>query len=197
MRTDSDAELLRRAQTGDRDALDGLWRKHRRWLAAVLLLHAGRASDVDDLLQETAAAFVAKIGSLRDPETLPGWLRTIALNAARMQARSGSRRRAAIERFAREGGHASTSASSAPEAAGTDAVAKLRERLATLPTGYAEPLLLRLVHDLSYARIAEILDLPETTVENRIVRGRRLLREQAAADLGLEGGFDGGLDRHA
>jgi DNA-directed RNA polymerase specialized sigma24 family protein len=101
-----------------------------------------------------------------------------------MQARSGSRRRAALERFAREGGHAGPSG--APEAPWTEAAAKLRERLATLPADYAEPLLLRLVHDLSYARIAEILDLPETTVENRIVRGRRLLREQAAADLGLD-----------
>ena len=56
----------------------------------------------------------------------------------------------------------------------------IRERLASLPEEYAEPLLLRLVHDLPYARIAAILDLPETTVENRIVRGRRMLRTLAA-----------------
>jgi RNA polymerase sigma-70 factor (ECF subfamily) len=48
-----------------------------------------------------------------------------------------------------------------------------------LDEGYREPLLLRCVQELSYREIGEILGLPETTVETRIARGRRMLREAA------------------
>ncbi len=56
-----------------------------------------------------------------------------------------------------------------------------------LPDGYREPLLLKALHDLSYREIGEILDLPETTIETRIARGRRQLRELAAKreEMGL------------
>ena len=104
--------------------------------------------------------------------------------AARMAARGTKRRIAAVERFGREEAAAGRLSGVAPRVE-RDAGNLLRGRLASLPSGYAEPLLLRLVHDLSYAQIAEILELPETTIENRIVRGRRMLREQAATDLGL------------
>jgi RNA polymerase sigma-70 factor, ECF subfamily len=186
-----DQVLLAAAQSGDRQALERLWERHRRWVAAVILLHKPKEVDVDDLLQDVAATFLAKLDTLRDPETFPGWLRSVATNAARMAARGTRRRAAAVDRFSR--GEAAErnderTIRSSPHRLHAARVAadQLRTRLAALPAGYAEPLVLRLVHDLSYAQIAEILDLPETTVENRIVRGRRMLRDQAAADLGAE-----------
>ena len=176
--TADEAPLLELARSGDRAALERLWNRNRRWIAAVLLVHKPRAADLDDLLQDVAATLVARIGSVRDAEAFPGWLRSVAVNAARMSARSGSRRKAAIERFAAmlPGRSRTGERPSDP----TEAASRLRDRLAELPEEYAEPLLLRLVHDLPYARIAAILDLPETTVENRIVRGRRLLRTLAS-----------------
>ena len=174
-----EASLFAAARVGDRPALERLWNRNRRWIAAVLLLHKPRGADLDDLLQEVAATLVARIGSVRDAEAFPGWLRAVAVNAARMSARAGSRRRAAIDRFtSMMAGRFRGSEPISDDAA--DAANRLRERLAALPEEYAEPLLLRLVHDLPYARIAAILDLPETTVENRIVRGRRMLRTLAA-----------------
>jgi RNA polymerase sigma-70 factor (ECF subfamily) len=58
---------------------------------------------------------------------------------------------------------------------------------ARLPDGYREPLLLKCVRGLSYRQIGELMGLPETTVETRIARGRRMLRELAAADGGVAG----------
>jgi RNA polymerase sigma-70 factor (ECF subfamily) len=188
--------LLAAAQSGDRAAIERLWERHRRWVAAVLLLHKPKDADLDDLLQDVAATLLSKVDTLRDPDTFAGWLRSVAINAARMAARGTRRRTDAVERFSRSevvrrsderirrsDPHRTHAARVAAE--------QLRSRLAALPAGYAEPLLLRLVHDLSYAQIAGILDLPETTIENRIVRGRRMLREQAAADLGVERSTDG------
>lgn len=193
MTSHDDQVLLAAAQSGDRHALERLWERHRRWVAAVLLLHKPKDAEVDDLLQEVAATLVSKVDTLRDPETFPGWLRSVAMNAARMAARGTRRRLAAVERFSRsEATDRSNDRTSRDQPhrshAARVAADQLRTRLATLPAGYAEPLLLRLVHDMSYSQIATIMDLPETTIENRIVRGRRLLRDQAAADLGVETG---------
>jgi DNA-directed RNA polymerase specialized sigma24 family protein len=48
-----------------------------------------------------------------------------------------------------------------------------------LPDGYREPLLLKCVHGMSYREIGEVMGLPESTIETRIARGRRMLREAA------------------
>jgi len=48
----------------------------------------------------------------------------------------------------------------------------------TLPPEYREPLVLRCVRSLTYQQISEILNLPVTTIETRLARARRMLREE-------------------
>ena len=60
-----------------------------------------------------------------------------------------------------------------------------------LPDGYREPLFLKAVQGLSYRNIAEILGLPETTVETRIARARRMLRDAASASGDTAGSTPG------
>jgi RNA polymerase sigma-70 factor (ECF subfamily) len=52
------------------------------------------------------------------------------------------------------------------------------EQALTLPPEYREPLLLRCVRALSYQQISEILELPVTTIETRLARARKMLREE-------------------
>jgi DNA-directed RNA polymerase specialized sigma24 family protein len=53
-------------------------------------------------------------------------------------------------------------------------------RLASqLPDGYREPLLMRCIQGMGYREIGSVMGLPETTIETRIARGRRMLRELA------------------
>ena len=46
-----------------------------------------------------------------------------------------------------------------------------------LPAHYREPFMLRHLQDWTYSQIGAHLDLPVATVETRLVRARRLLRE--------------------
>ncbi|MBL4591912.1 MAG: hypothetical protein JKY96_08135, partial [Phycisphaerales bacterium] len=46
-----------------------------------------------------------------------------------------------------------------------------------LPETYREPVLMRCLKNMSYKQIGAVLELPETTIETRIARGRRMLRE--------------------
>ena len=49
--------------------------------------------------------------------------------------------------------------------------------------GVREPLLLRCVRGLSYQQISTILELPVTTIETRLARARRMLREEMGPRL--------------
>ncbi|MHC5209088.1 MAG: RNA polymerase sigma factor [Planctomycetota bacterium] len=170
----------RQAVATDPASLGALWREHRRWVATVLLAHMPREADLEDLLQDVAVKFVTHIRDLRDPGALRGWLRMIAVNTARMAAR---RRRLRLAQLP-DGDAAPHDPSVETEATRREAAVEAKQALAMardLPEGYREPLLLRCVDELSQREIAETLGLPETTIETRLARARRMLRDRMAA----------------
>lgn len=192
----ADVGLAGAAATGDAQALSQLWNRNRRWIAAILIAHKPKWADVEDLLQEVALSMVRKLSEIRDPRAVRPWLRTVAINIAHAAARSG-KRRAADERMGDSADDYAARASSATGdngasvMQGADNVVQeqeqgrnLMELSARLPDGYREPLLLKAVQGLSYREIGEIMSLPETTIETRIARGRRMLRELASPKSG-------------
>jgi RNA polymerase sigma-70 factor, ECF subfamily len=54
----------------------------------------------------------------------------------------------------------------------------LLDALQRLPTSLLHPLLLRELEDMTYAEIANILDIPTGTVMSRLFRARRIVRDQ-------------------
>ncbi len=162
--------LLTAAARGDRQALRDLWHAHRRWVAAILLAHKPRETDLEDLLQDVAATLAEHAGRVQGP--LRPWLRAVAVNAARADGRRRSRdRRLRLVRPPPE------PVEPTPPDDEAQAILDLARRL---PEAYREPLLLRCLRGMSHREIGRVLDLPETTVETRIARGRRMLRELIA-----------------
>lgn len=189
----SGVAVVAAAIRGERDAVRQVWQEQRRWVAAVLMAHKPREVDLEDLLQDVAMQFVRRVHELREPAALRPWLRTVAMNAAHAAGRTVVRRR----RDGREWREAAASGggTGAPVDLMTgrrDEAHRLMELSERLPDGYREPLLLRCLHGMSYRLIGELMGIPETTVETRIARGRRMLRELAEKDaLGGEGRGEG------
>jgi len=173
--------LVQQAIAGDQEALRAVWEKHRRWVAAVLLAHLPREAELDDLLQDVAASVVSRISGLRDPGAFKPWLRAVALNAASTSVRRRPSR--AARALVRLGLAPETVQEEAKGAEQSDEGRRLMQLAATLPEGYREPLLLRCVQGMSYREIGEVMGLPETTIETRIARGRRMLRELAESKV--------------
>ncbi len=181
-------QLIAAAIRGERDALRTLWEDNRRWVAAVVIANKPAWADVEDILQDVAATLVKKIGTLRDEGMFKPWLRTVAANAARVASRDLSHRRRSISfpGAGDQGDPMEQRAGAIPDAA-TELSARdqrvhgqrLLELAAQLTDGYREPLIMRCVQEMSYRQIGEVLGLPETTIETRIARGRRMLRELA------------------
>jgi RNA polymerase sigma-70 factor, ECF subfamily len=179
--------LILKARQGDRDAQQELWRMHRRWVAAIILAHRPQSVEVDDLMQEVAVKLVSKISTLRDSSSFRPWLRQIAINICRGSARSMKPTlRLAQGEPGDEGGldpgrvavPASTDDTASDRVDRDDAAARLMRQALTLPPEYREPLLLRCVRSLTYQQISELLDLPVTTIETRLARARRMLRQE-------------------
>ena len=163
-----------------------VWEDHRRWVAAVLMAHKPRQTDLEDLLQEVAMQFVRRIKELRDPGALRPWLRTVAMNAAHASGRSVVRRRRDVIEMRPA---AASGADGLPDrkpdllTGRREEARRLMELSERLPDGYREPLLLRCLQGMSYRSIGDLMGLPETTIETRIARGRRMLRELAEKEL--------------
>lgn len=177
------ARLIARARSGDADSVRELWQANRRWVAGILLAFKSRDAELEDLLQEVAMTMVRKIETLREPEAFRPWLRAVAINAARLDARTRNRRPEGRPRpliAEPDAGEESIDIAQARRDEGK----RLLEMVLDLPEAYREPLLLRSVKGMSYREISAITTLPETTIETRIARGRRMLRERVRSEAG-------------
>lgn len=178
-------QLVAAARRGDRDAADSLWRANRRFVAAVLLAHTD-ARELEDLLQEVALRVTRSLADLADAGSLRAWLRTIA----RRIAIDHGRRRALepprpqlLVGDDRDADAAPDVVFDAPERQRwRDELDHAMRHIADLAPDYREPLLLRTIEGLSQREVADVLGVPETTVETRLARARRCLRERFERD---------------
>lgn len=170
------AESSRADVVVDRVWLDQVWNQHRRWVAAILLAYKPRDVDLDDLLQDVAFTIVRHGKDLRDAGAVRPWLRTVAINAARASARSEKlRRHARLE--SPDGTLEPAAARTTWDGELSEEAQRILDLAMQLPEGYREPLLMKSLRDMSYRQIGEAMGLPETTVETRIARARRMLRD--------------------
>ena len=188
-------QLVKQAQAGDPAAQQELWKANSRWVAAIVLAHRPRTIEVDDLMQDVAVKLVSRIDTLREASAFRPWLRQIVINVCRGAARAQKqtlRLADASDDLADSGVRDSVSVPesnsgiSTEDMARRDAASHLLQQAMTLPTEYREPLLLRCVQSLTYQQISDILNLPITTIETRLARARRMLREELAQEVGDE-----------
>lgn len=169
--------LVENAQRGDRRAADRLVRQHDGWLRSVIYGVLGRPDLVDDVAQQVWSQVWERLHSLKEPDRLRSWLYSVARNAA-IDAGQARKRKAAVglEQIGDVDRDSRTyRAHSSP--ASDESHALLMRCVEALPAIYREPFVLRHLEDWSYAEIGALLDMPVETVETRLVRARRLLKE--------------------
>lgn len=172
--------LVMAAQEGSRPAADQLVRAHEGWVRSAIYAVTGRIDLVDDIAQQVWTQVWERLDTLNDPRRLRPWLYRIARNAA-IDAGQARKRRSMLDidetvEPAAPGGTSDGNASR-PSSELHDT---LLRSVQALPAHYREPFVLRHLEDWSYAEIGELLNLPVETVETRLVRARRLLREMLA-----------------
>lgn len=178
-------DLIGGVRAGDRLSAERLIREHDPWVRSVIFGVTGRIDLVDDIAQQVWAQVWERLGSLEDPARLRSWLYSVARNAA-IDA-SMSRRRQ--QRFGELVEEPPANIGNRPDTSPVGRVLRdeLHETLfravEALPAIYREPFVLRHLEGWSYAEIAEVLGMPVESVETRLVRARRLLREMLDGKL--------------
>jgi RNA polymerase sigma factor (sigma-70 family) len=159
-----------------RQRFERLYRDHAREVYAYLRWWCGHDTTAEDLLADVFER-VLRSGHRYDPKkgSETTWLYAIAINRVRDHARRGAAERRAVERLRTE------VVASVPASPGGDERIDLPDALSRLSDEEREVVALRFGADLSVVGIAEALGEPLTTVEGRLYRALRKLREATDA----------------
>jgi len=167
-------ERIRRAQTGDVDAFELLYREHSpRIYALCLRLKAGDKSDATELLQDVFIKAWRRLDTFRGDSAFVSWLHRLAVNTMLENARSDQRRATRVlpmEDTSRLAGAARSS--------GVESRMDMESAIASLPKGARLAFVLHDVEGYQHQEIAEQLSVTVGTVKAQLHRARRLLRER-------------------
>ena len=176
-------ELIARARSGDEDALNDLCARYlprlQKWAHGRLPAWARGATDTHDLVQDTMAHVVRRLGAFepRHDGAFQGYLRQALLNRVRDQLRWAQRR--PTDPLATD--RPSDSPSPLEEAMGSEALARYRAALQRLKPADREAIVARIELGLAYTDVARALRKPSVAAAHVAVSRAlvKLAREMA------------------
>jgi len=157
-----DDVLVKRAQGGDRAALDRLVRRHQRALFALCLRYVRDTDEAADLVQRSFVRAMGKLSDLRDAGVFRSWLLRIGAHLALNHIRDHARFVAddgELESFGDDRAGTPSAALDRLEAA--EQATALRAAVNGLPTKQRMTLELRIYEDLPFRDIGEALGISE------------------------------------
>lgn len=164
-----EADLIRKAQAGDRDAFAALveryWDGLYRWL--VRLSRDPHAAE--DLAQEAFLKAYRGLASFQAGTHFRAWLFRIAHNSFLNQRRAARPNRPVPEQLA------SREAGPDEQAEGREAQQRVACAVARLPAEYKAAFLLRVEEGMSFRQIAGVLAITEETARWRVFKARQRL----------------------
>jgi len=148
-----------------------------------------RAADAEDLVQDTYLKAFRSAHQFAPGTNLKAWLFTILHNTFRNARRHDGRNPVDVDSEAVERAVGDAPGVQSPEQLLTRATldADLQAALDALPEAFRQAVWLRDVEELTYAEMAEVLNVPIGTVMSRISRGRRALFAGVQARRGKTG----------
>ena len=192
--SDTDQQLVQRAQRGDLRAFDLLVLKYQGRIGALVSRYIADAGEVEDVTQEAFIKAYRALSKFRGDSAFYTWLYRIAANAAKNHLVAKGRRPGAdatiedAEAFD-DGGLVSETSSPEAMAMGDELAAVVEQALQSLPDELRAALTLRELEGLSYDDIAEVLGCPVGTVRSRIFRAREAIDEQVRQQISGDSGF--------
>ena len=175
----ADEHLMRRVAAGERGAQEVVLRRVLRRLQVVAAAILEHSEDAEDATQAALIQILRRAETYRGGSTIETWAMKIA---AREALRIARERRLRAARTVSEA-HASESTPALPRRLASEIPRDIREYLRELPETLRNALVLRHVCDYTIAEIAELLEVPSSTVKDRLVRARSALRRMIRREV--------------
>jgi len=165
--------LVVRAQAGDLEAFEVLYRANVGRVYALCYRMAGDASLAEELAQDVFVRAWQRLGSFRGDSALSSWLHPLTVNVALSERRSRRRRTSRVMSTD------DPAAFERPETkeAGPEAGVDIDRALETLPAGARAVFVLHDVEGYKHQEIAKMTGVATGTSKAQLHRARRLLRE--------------------
>jgi RNA polymerase sigma-70 factor (ECF subfamily) len=172
---ETDHELMYRTRRGDAAAFEQLVRRWERPVCRVLARYAGHDDgEVEDMAQEVFLRVYGARDRYRARGAFSTWLFRIVLNVARSAHRRRRRRSQSLD-----GREPMSEAQGADRVVDREEQARLvDETVSALPAKLRDVLVLRQFGELTFAQIARVTGLPESTVKSRVRAALERLRAE-------------------
>jgi RNA polymerase sigma-70 factor (ECF subfamily) len=181
----SDDQIIERTLAGETDTFTLLVQRWERPIYGLSLRMLGRDEDARDVCQETFLAAFRNLRKFRGEAKFSSWLYRIALNAchSRLRRNGGAVEQSLDEED--ESGRKCELADPASESL-TDRLhwdqraTIVRRALQALPPEMRQVIVMKEYEELTFAEIAEVLQIPVSTVKSRLYTGLQQLRLRLA-----------------
>jgi RNA polymerase sigma-70 factor (ECF subfamily) len=198
-----EVEWAKRLLDGDASAFTPFVESFQSKVFQYTWMMCGQREDAEEVAQDTLLKIFESFDQLQDPEHVKAWVFRIARNYCLMKRRRSvfaPERELSLDELM----PGPLPGSDSPGTAGSDRVAdqrelpeqrllraelnkKLETAMQQLPANYRSVVLLRDVEGLSTAEAAQVLEMSEDVVKQRLHRGRLALRKSLAGYLSPAG----------
>ena len=158
--------FVERCLAGNAQAFEPLVRHYQNAAFATALRYVRSRADAQDIVQDAFVAAYCRLGQLRDKERFGGWLMHIVANRCKDWLRDRKRTQPLDA--------AETALENAAVVEHADQMRRLdlQEAIDQLPDHYRSALMMYYLSGLSYREIAELMEVPLSTVCGRLQQGR-------------------------
>ena len=174
----SDEIIVERALTGDAEAFGEIVRRWERRIFALTYGILGREEDARDATQETFLAAFRNLRGFRGEAKVSSWLHRIAVNQCiSRQRRAKVRSESALEEENEAGSFAApVSESPVRVVEGRQETLAVRRAINSLPLELRQIVVMKEFEELTFREIADVLDLPLSTVKSRLYTALKQLQ---------------------
>lgn len=185
----TDKQLVRRVQRGDKAAFDLLVLKYQHKIFGLVSRYVSDADEIQDVAQEAFIKAYRALPRFRGDSAFYTWLYRIAINTAKNYLVARNRRPPGVDVDAADAEYFDAPSAlkdiENPENAlyGAELKAVVDRAIQELPADLRAALTLREFDGLSYEDIAAIMECPVGTVRSRIFRAREAVDQQVRAQM--------------
>lgn len=174
-----DELLACRAAAGRLDDFEELLRRYRNRVYRICYRMAGNAEDAEDWAQECLVRVYQQLGRYDPEQPFAPWLLRVVANTCVNLAKARARRQGKLELGL---GEESQAISLAPDplraALSGEEGRQVRAAVRLLPPALRQAVVLRVLEELSFRELAEVLGVPLQTAASRVRRGLLQVRER-------------------